>query len=66
MGLLSSLIDIYENIRKTRTDKKDNKPPVRNYGFDSGLTGDKKKDIATPIAKVYEQKPRIKDDGEER
>ncbi len=66
MGLLSSLIDLYENTRKTKTDKKDNKPPVRNYNFDSGLTGDRKIDIATPKAKAAEKGTRVKDDGEER
>ena len=51
---------------KTKTDKKDNKPPVRNYNFDSGLTGDRKIDIATPKAKAAEKGTRVKDDGEER
>lgn len=61
MGIFSALIDLYENTRKTKSDKKDNKPPVRNYSFDSGLTGDRKIDISTK-----ESKPREKDNGEER
>lgn len=66
MGIFSALIDLYENTRKTKSDKKDNKPPVRNYSFDSGLTGDRKIDISTPRISTKESKPREKDNGEER
>lgn len=66
MGLLSSLIDLYENTRKTKSDKKDNKPPVRNYNFDGGFTGDRRADISTPKIKMSEKKAKLKDDGEER
>lgn len=66
MGLLSSLIDLYENTRKTKSDKKDDKPKVRNYDFDSGLTGDRKIDIATPRVQKMENNDKARDDGEER
>ncbi len=66
MGLLSSLIDLYENSRKTKSNKKDNKPKVRNYDFDSGLTGDRKIDIAMPRVQNTENKEKARDDGEER
>ncbi len=66
MGLFSMLIDLYENTRKTKTDKKDNKASVRNYDFDGGFTGDKRIDIATPRAPISEKRSIEKDDGEER
>lgn len=66
MGLLSSLIDLYENTRKTKSDKKDNKPKDRKYDFNSGLTGDRKIDIATPRVQKTENKDKARDDGEER
>lgn len=66
MGLFSSLIDLYENTRKTKTDKKDNKSSARNYNFDGGFTGDRKTDITTPRVQVSEKKQITKDDGEER
>lgn len=66
MGLFSSLIDLYENTRKTKTDKKDNKSSVRNYNFDGGFTGDRKTDITTPRVQVSEKEQITKDDGEER
>ncbi|MBO5397536.1 MAG: hypothetical protein J6A36_01180 [Clostridia bacterium] len=53
MGILSALLDLYENARKTKTDEKNNKPKERNYNFDAGLTGDKK--IDCPVYKPSEK-----------
>jgi len=44
MGLISAIIDLYENFRKTDTKVESNKPEKREYNFDSGLTGDRKID----------------------
>lgn len=68
MGIFSALIDLYENTRKTKTNVKNNKPEPRHYEFDSGLTGDRKKDTQIGTAKVQQPKreTKIKSDGEER
>lgn len=48
MGLFSSLLDLYENMRKTETKVKNTKT-TRNYDFDGGFTGNKK--IDCPVYK---------------
>lgn len=61
MGILSFLMDIYENSRKTTSAVKDNKPKQRNYTFDSGLTGSKKEDrqlTQTPPINTQKSKKR--------
>lgn len=66
MGLFGMLLDLYENIRPTTSNK-----PIsikkRNYDFDAGITGDKKTDCnnvnQSSTKRVKEENSK---DGEER
>ena len=55
MGLMSFLLDVYENTRKTKTNvKPDKNGRSKNYAFDAGITGDRKLDcpkVETPRIK---------------
>lgn len=70
MGILSALLDLYENARKTKTDVKSNKAKERNYNFDAGFTGDKKIDCPvykpSPKASKSEKETKIKNEPEGR
>lgn len=46
MGLISAIIDLYENFRKTDTKVESSKLEKRKYDFESGLTGNKKIDCS--------------------
>lgn len=54
MGLFSTLLDFYENMRKTETKVKSTKPTTRKYDFDAGFTGDRKLDC--PVYKPSDKK----------
>jgi hypothetical protein len=45
MGIFSSLLDLYENTRKTKTKIESDKPKERNYNFNGGFSGIKKEDL---------------------
>lgn len=55
MGLISFILDMYENIRKTKTDINPTKPKERKYDYDSGFSGNKKDDYASITPKVPKQ-----------
>lgn len=44
MGILSFILDVYENMRKTKTDVKPTKPQERKYDFNAGFSGSKRDD----------------------
>lgn len=64
MGLLSSLLDIFENTRKTTTKVESSKPSKRNYDFDSGFTGSKKLDC--PVYKPSKANKKTTEKDKER
>ena len=72
MGILSSLLDAYENTRKTKSDVKPAKEGrAKNYTFDAGITGDRKLDcpkVDTPRIKKSNRtkENKVKNDREER
>lgn len=55
MGVLSFLLDAYENTRKSKSNTKNAKEGrSNNYEFDAGITGDRKLDcpkVKTPRVK---------------
>ena len=67
MGLISFIMDLYENTRKTNTDVKSTKPKERKYDFDAEITGSKKLDCPKPISSKNRISKKHKDSkGEER
>lgn len=38
------ILDLYENLRKTKPKVESDKPKERNYTFDAGFSGDRKTD----------------------
>ncbi|MBR3882399.1 MAG: hypothetical protein IKJ36_03930 [Clostridia bacterium] len=70
MGLMSFLLDVYENTRKTKTNvKPDKNGRSKNYDFDAGITGDRKLDcpkVETPRIKKSNSSKRAKCGREDR
>ena len=70
MGLMSFLLDVYENTRKTKTNvKPDKNGRSKNYDFDAGITGDRKLDcpkVETPRIKKSNSSKRAKCGSEDR
>lgn len=68
MGLFSTLLDLYENMRKTETKVKSTKPIKREYDFDAGLTGDRKLDcpVYKPSKKREQKSNKQINENEER
>lgn len=70
MGLMSFLLDVYENTRKTKTNvKPDKNGRLKNYDFDAGITGDRKLDcpkVETPRIKKSNSSKRAKCGREDR
>lgn len=68
MGLISFIMDLYENTRKTDTNVKSSKPKERKYDFDAGITGSKRMDCRPkPISSKKNISKEQKDnEGEER
>ena len=70
MGLMSFLLDVYENTRKTKTNvKPDKNGRSNNYDFDAGITGDRKLDcpkVETPRIKKSNSSKRAKCGREDR
>lgn len=63
MGLISFIMDLYENTRKTTTEVKKTKPQERKYDFDAGFTGSKKIDCMTkPVDKKKAHKKSERND----
>ncbi len=57
MGLMSFILDAYENSRKTKTNVKPDKTRSKKYDFDAGITGDKKLDCPkVEVPKVKKSK----------
>ena len=59
------ILHIYEWFRPTKSNKKSEKPIEREYDFDAGFTGDKKKDMNFSRQKEIkkEQNKKEKDDS---
>ena len=70
MGLMSFLLDVYENTRKPKTNvKPDKNGRSKNYDFDAGITGDRKLDcpkVETPRIKKSNSSKRAKCGREDR
>ena len=70
MGLMSFLLVVYENTRKTKTNvKPDKNGRSKNYDFDAGITGDRKLDcpkVETPRIKKSNSSKRAKCGREDR
>lgn len=66
MGVLSFILDIYENTRKTKTEVKPSKPLPRKYNFEAGFTGNKKDDCNTATKSVKKQKREEKSERDDR
>ena len=70
MGLISFLLDAYENTRKSKSDVKNAKEGrLKKYDFDAGITGDRKLDcpkVETPkVKKSNSSKRAVEKNGRE-
>lgn len=67
MGLL---LDLFENLRKTKSDVKSNKQQQRRYDFDAGFTGDRKSDYelinSKKVSLQKNKKEKYDDEKDER
>ena len=62
------ILDIYENLRKSKSKVESNKPKERHYTFDDGFTGDKTKDMksSTNSSTIQKSKKEDNDSRDER